>query len=67
MPSDFLKRISNYGCYGYKRFKRTSVATIAPHLVDSKLGMFDSSKGIDSWFESKPNRRESIHVKTGTK
>ena len=44
-----------------------SVATIAPQLVDSKLGMFVSLKGIDSWFESKPNKRESIHVKTETK
>ena len=36
IPSDFIKRISNYGCYGYNRLKRTSVATIAPPLVDSK-------------------------------
>ena len=36
IPSDFIKRISNYGCYGSNRLKRTSVATIAPPLVDSK-------------------------------
>ena len=36
IPSDFIKRISNYGCYGYNRLKITSVATVAPPLVDSK-------------------------------
>ena len=36
MPSDIIKRISNYGCHGYNRLKRTAVATIAPPLVDSK-------------------------------
>ena len=34
--SDFINRISNYGCYGYNRLKRTSVATVAPPLIDSK-------------------------------
>ena len=36
IPSDFIKRISNYGYYGYNRLKRTSVTTTAPPLVDSK-------------------------------
>ena len=31
-----MKKISNYGCYGYNRLKRTSVATIAPPIVNSK-------------------------------
>ena len=34
--SDFIKRLSNYGCYGYDSLKRTSVTIVAPPLVDSK-------------------------------
>ena len=37
IPSDFIKRISNYGCYGYNRLKKHRwhwVLTIAPPLVD---------------------------------
>ena len=34
--SDFVKKMSNYGIYGYNKLKRASVATIAPPLVDSK-------------------------------
>ena len=36
IPSDFIKIISNYDFYGYNRLKKTSVATVAPPLVDSK-------------------------------
>ena len=35
-PSDFIKRISKYSCYGYNSLKKTSVPTIAPPFVDSK-------------------------------
>ena len=36
IPSDFIKRILNYDCYGDNRLKRTSIATIAPPFIDSK-------------------------------
>ena len=49
LSSDFIKRISSYGCYGYNRLKRTSVVTIAPPLVDSKH--YNSSPFSPIWVD----------------